>query len=692
MRARNIILTTAALGLLTLYSEESRASVRYFRTAICDTINAIDDEEEAEADTIGKTRRNTAKEFNALKYILEHRYRNYGDQFTKKWDDHLFIEFGAGMSQDVTKFNGYSLSALTNVHLAVGKQFSRVHTARLTLGTDFGYLKKAGVNYARVNGKIDWLYNITTYLEGYNPARLIDLSTILGVGGHYLVRPSETSESKFNPEMHVGLQLKFFTGPQGYFAIEPYVGLGSGKVSKKYNSFYGVDLNLMYYFHNNLSPEQRLRYMNKRPEGAKGLVPPSTWRTPWFVEFGGGVAMTSCGELSVSETLGHKATFSLGRWLSPVIGLRTNLTLATTTWRQDPSQSLTFLGAEGKPEQSCVMNLHNQNMDWQVEALFNPFGFLKNFSWDAPFGADIVLGGGIGWNVKHQQGTKLKVHASSLTAGLHLWARLADDLQFFVEPRYTRYNYRIPYRNSTWAKRLNDNQVNVNIGFTALLRSRHFREESLPYEPSSVPLSLGIGGGFNLKHTQQAFKGSGISYNGSFFAEYHLNEIHSARVSFVYLSTAGLGTMPIRISDGYGNPFKEEKTAMFEHRHNLGLIAADYSVNMSNLLSGYKPGRKFELEMFAGPAFMLSLGSKSTLQTANILYNSQTYEYDEIEKPKSTLAVNIGGKVKFNIDSHISVTLTPQVYGLVNAPKMKGISMERFRMLETLDLGIQYNF
>lgn len=692
MKARNIIITISALCLPVLSLAGTRGDMLSGPTAKCDTVSIYDDEEEADNDSIGKTHQNKAKEFNALKYIMEHRYRNYGDQFTHKWDDHLFLELGAGMSQDVAKFNKYTLSTLTNVHVGIGKQFSRAHTARLTLGGDFGYLKRAGTNYARFNGKIDWLYNVTTYLEGYNPARLIDLSTMLGIGARYLIAPSGTTEKKLNPEMHVGLQFKFFTGPQGYFALEPYAGIGSGKVSKKYNSFYGVDLNLIYYIHNNLSPEQRLRYMKDRPEGTEGLVPPSTWRTPWFVEMGGGVAMASGGELSTSETLGHKATFSVGRWLSPVIGLRTNLSLATTTWRKDDTQTLTFKGATGKADITYPMNLHNQNMDWQVEALFNPFGFSKNYNWDAPFGADIVLGGGIGWNVKHQLGTKLKVHASSFTAGLHLWARLADDLQFFVEPRYTRYNYRVPYGGSTWAKRYEDTHIHINIGLTTLLRSKHFREEVQVYEPSTLPLSVGIGGGSSLMHSQQAFAGRSLSYTGSAFGEYHLGEIHSARVCFEFLSVAGLGTMPIRISDGFGNEFKEEKSAMFEHRYNLGLVSLNYMANMTNLLSGYKANRKFEFEMFAGPALLIPLSCKSSLKTDNILYDSQTCEYDEVKKPTLKFALNAGGKLKYNATNHIAVTLTPQVYGLFSAPNLEGIAINKFRMIETLDLGIQYNF
>ena len=60
-------------------------------------------------------------------------------------------------------------------------------------------------------------------------------------------------------EGHMGLQLRFFTGPQGYANIEPYVGLATDKMDlsqnqnwRKIDVFYGVNFNYVYYIHNNL--------------------------------------------------------------------------------------------------------------------------------------------------------------------------------------------------------------------------------------------------------------------------------------------------------------------------------------------------------------------------------------------------------------------------------------------------------
>ena len=69
-------------------------------------------DESGEEDTIGKTRHNYATEFNALKYVLEDRYRGYDDTFRKKWYDHLFLGFGGGLHKDL-EYAGYNLSPIT---------------------------------------------------------------------------------------------------------------------------------------------------------------------------------------------------------------------------------------------------------------------------------------------------------------------------------------------------------------------------------------------------------------------------------------------------------------------------------------------------------------------------------------------------------------------------------------------------
>lgn len=94
-----------------------------------DTI-ALDDIEESDNDTVGKSRLNTANNFNALRYVLDKRYHGYGDQFTKRLNDHLYILFGLGTTQMVAPEKGYRFNALTTIQLGAGKEFTEYHSVR----------------------------------------------------------------------------------------------------------------------------------------------------------------------------------------------------------------------------------------------------------------------------------------------------------------------------------------------------------------------------------------------------------------------------------------------------------------------------------------------------------------------------------------------------------------------------------
>ena len=652
----------------------------------------LDDDELV--DTTTKTRQNLAKEFNALKYIMERRYRGYNDQFTKRWDDHLFIDFGAGIHQDVG-YDSKNLSPLTTAHVSIGKQFSRLHTARLNFGAGFGYYEGSKTTYSRIGVSADWIFSLSTYINGYRPSHLLDVSTVLGLGYRYNTSKGDYPRRQ-SREIHAGLQMRFFTGPQGYLAVEPYAGISSRAIERKYGAFYGANLSMIYYIHNNLSMEDRLRYMKRRPEGVDSLLKPMSWRTPWFAEVSGGFAMISGNKGEGKTKPGHTTTLSLGRWFSPAIGLRLNGSLTTTTWQQttvemgetDEEKRAEYNIPE-QPGQLC--DRHNINADASAEALINPFGFSNNFSWDRPFGMSVVLGGGIGWMIKDQK-ERLRTVTTFYTAGLHLWYQLTNDLQFFVEPRYTNYNYKIPYNNlANKARRFSDDVFTVHVGLTAYTRGTSFRKPSAEYVASSIPVSVGVGGGTSLFFTRNSYEGGSMNANFNVFGEYHFDKVSSARVAFEYMSLHGMAPLRYKAVNGGGTTYST--TGMFSHSYTRGFLSLNYLANITNLCSGYQGRRLFEAEAFIGPTLMFAMSQshepEPTIRLADG-YSMVPQTYNDYTKP--LLGANAGLKLKLNVMSHLAVTMTPQLHLLRLNPRLTGIDMLKLRAFETLDLGVQYDF
>ena len=650
-------------------------------------------DESGEEDTVGKTRKNYATEFNALKYVLEKRYRGYDDQFRKKWSDHLFMEFGAGIHKDIG-YRNYHLSPLTTAHVSLGKQFSRLHSARLTFGMGYGYYEGNKKNYKLIQASADWLFSLSSFMDGYCPSRLLDISTVLGFGYRYNTTKN-IGGKRGKYEAHVGLQARLFTGPQGYIAIEPYVGVTSPHLYNKFGAFYGANIGVVYYLNNNLSIEDRMRYMKNLPLSgdSTAVQHPQTWRTPWFAEVSGGVGFFHGGSDQTHSKPGHTTTISVGRWFSPVVGLRLNASMTSITWDKDEramgEQNEDKRAMFNIPEQpSATYDRHNVNADFSAEALINPLGFLKGYSFDQPFNLAVALGGGVGWLMKNQD-TPLRTLSTFYSAGLHASYSLSNDLQVFIEPRYTNYNYKIPYSNIDRVKRFSDGVFAVRLGLTAYTRGTSYRRVRPKYEAPHIPLSFGVGGGTSLFFTRNAYEGAGMNYNFNAFAEYHFGKIHAARVAFEYMGLNSVSPQSYIATNEYGTTYTT--TGLFKHSYTRGFLSLNYLVNITNLCSGYQPGRLFEAEAFVGPTLMFAMGNSHKPDGSVKVSSQYSLSYSNYNYTKPLMGANGGIKLKMNVAKHIAVTLTPQIHVLRLNPQLAGFEMTKFRVFETLDLGVQYN-
>ena len=576
-----------------------------------------EDESALGADTI-KNGKNIAKGTNAMDYLLERRYLADGETFTKRWDDHLFVEAGAGVEQMVPPGAGYKFNALTVAHLGVGKQFSKLHSARVLLNGAFGYQQDKDRLYYRMGVTADHLFSLTSYFDGFKPSRLLDISTVLGVGAQY-AKYGRLGRSGTSFDVHMGLQFRFFTGPQGYINIEPYYGLATDKRDlsesrnwRKIDMFYGANVNFIYYLHNNLSPESRQHFIKNRAESNE-LVADSTaldsWRQPWFFEFSNGIDFTDSPTLGLTETMGHNFSISVGKWLSSAIGLRFTGTSSTVTWQKEvtPEKLSPYQPPYERDFRSCYVGMRG-------EALFNPLGFSANYNWDSPLGFYLLAGAEMGRIMKYQPGRHLSCNTQAYTVGAHLWARLSDGLQVFVEPRYTNYVYKVPYSNAAWNKCFSDNTYSLNMGLTVSTTGMKYRRANTADDSEMRHIVVGLGGGTNITQTRDGYSGSaGMPFNGMAFAEYHFNRIHSARVAFEYLSIsrASLSSFTdYRMDSPESGYAPVNRTGLWNHRYYFGFVSFNYMVNLTNLCNGYRPGRRFELRRMWAPHATCSLARR----------------------------------------------------------------------------------
>ena len=667
--------------------------------------------------------------FDAMEYALSRRYHAMGEEFGKEWYDHLFIQAGVGLEQMVPPASNYRFKTLTAVNVGIGKQFNRYNSARLTLHGAWGYQDGKDRLFTKYGVRLEHMFSLTSFFYGFQPSRLVDVSTIFGVGAQYsklsfknilyeeeMQKRLEAFEQEGNKveadiirqnwpkdksgasvEAHIGAQLRFFTGPQGYINIEPYLGMATDKMDlsqnqnwRKIDVFYGVNFNYIYFLRNNLSKRERQYFIKHRQEHDQIDNDSSylqSWQQPWFVEYSNGVNFLTNSQLGAGSSMGSDFSLSIGRWLSPVIGLRLTGSVHQTTWRKDfvatndPAISTALTGYDAF--------MHNIYTGIRLDALFNPLGFLKSFSWDKPYGAYVVGGVEYGWVDKYQN-KRLSTRSESYSGGLHLWYQLSDGLHFFVEPRYMHYVYKLPYTEVDWNKNFTDDAITVSFGLQMATRSSRFRHhgENEVYEPL-WKIRAGISGGFYEIHTKKNFEGDGgVGVNAKVFGEYHLTPIHSARASFEYLPVKHSNLVDYKVVNTI-NGGSTTKYGMWNHKFNLGLISLGYQANLSNLFCGYPSWRRFDLSAFLGPTFIIPVGDNSELSTNETLFVGEEVQMEEPMKVKSGMGAHLGFKLRFKIVPHISAIFEPTFYFLGNT-ELPSVDFLTVKYLQTLNFGVQY--
>ncbi len=664
--------------------------------------------------------------FDAIKYILDSRYRNMGDDFSKRWDDHLFLEVGVGMERMLPPASDYEFAAMTTAHLGVGKQFNRNHSARFIFNGAYTNMLEKDVLFYRLGAKIDHLFSLSSYMSGYNPARLLDVSTVLGVGYNYS-KLSRYGKKGGAMEAHAGLQLRFFTGPQGYLNLEPYIGVAQDGYDlserenwRKYDVFYGANVNFVYYLNNNLSRRARKRYINRikdrsifenMPDSVKktfvfsdttqllysykndAIINDTTlysWQTPWFVEASTGPSWMDSPRLGMTETMGYNFSVAGGKWFSPLLGVRLAASVSSVKWREG---KIPYSPSPLRPEYKFSYNTIMYG--GSIEAMLNPMGLFKRFSWDDPFGANIFVGAGLGWVIKDDN-EKLSCRVLTYTAGLQAWAKVSDGLRLFVEPRFTHSTYRIPYNNVDWDVEFADNYLHLNVGLSMLLRDSKFVKT--PSESMSDGLrrfEVGLGGGMPLIAGKKSYEGdNAMKWNASAYGLFRFNGISGVRLGFEFmqLSTNSMESYTDYNLDYPNNDYiPVDKEGLWNRKYNIGLFSASYVLDLKNVIYGANNWSRFGVDFFVGPSLSVIFANNNELFSGERHQENHVYVINKEKETKMGFGVHAGVNLKFSITKRLGVFASPTIYcfkdlGLPEQMKRKVM------VFETLNFGVNYKF
>ena len=619
------------------------------------------------------------KNFNALNYVLDSRHRFKGDQYVNRgFLGNTYFHIGGGVGHFYENSNQeLYYTPIMSFRLGLGKELSPMSSFRVGLEKSWGYTNpSAGVfntnQYNSYGGYVDFLYNFSNYLLGYRPERPFSVSGIVGLGFrsssmHSWKNPglpdtyAYTSGTSFDG--HVGFQFKFFASPHASFGFEPYFKVASTKYNLLTNPgysdpdfAYGMNLMYQWYFDRQLSDKAHagvfmkrfnndLRYLSDNGQ-LKHL------RFPVFFDYGFGASfMGKTDGLSLLNTKGFDASAAIGWWLAPAVGIRSGIHVTNADWKD---------GTLSRQPIKYMIGTNGLNFDF----LFNPFGFKRHYNWDSNFGLNLLAGYEFGRLKKTTPGfaNSFEGNYTAFRLGGQLWMKLTNDLRLTLEPTYMP----IQHYNGNLDRARYDEYA-LKLGLSVLFRDKAIRNyhvfgtDSVSRDSiKNTPLSgffAGVGLGWNNTVWDWRFSGyqHDLFKNVLMFGGYRFNPIHGVRLQGEWMkeSLAYYGNTPSGID---------------KYRFENYLFSLDYQLNLSNMMAGYDPLRRWNVYLYAGPTLLMGNGG-------------------------TDFAANVGGMLSYNVSRRAALFINHTVYRMPqNRYPYHMVYSKEGTFTNNFNIGMMYNF
>ena len=576
---------------------------------------------------------------------LGKRYLEQGpDTFTRgRFYEHLNIGFYAGIHQFVPK-SGWKVEPGLALGLNAGYDLTRLHALRVSAwyaaygidGTN-RKLKHLGVD-------VDYLFNLTSYIYGYNRNRRFNLYPTLGMG-YVLARFNEPQKHTFKGQ--VGLNLSCRVSPNVSLYAEPFFSLTydgadhSPSNPGKYDMMYGAQVGA------------KVDLKNQANEDITGDS-----NGKYFFEFASGITMFNAEHLDLGNTLGGNYQFSFGKWLALALGFRITGHVSDYGW----SSSYIEGNKVGHIQTTPMYEIRHKTrlLAGRGEVLINPINFGKKARVnERKFDLNLAVGGEYGWIDKYIPGTGdgLETTYTGFTAAIDFLYNIDMNASLYIQPRFSVVNYEVPYVKSSEVNKYTDEVYNLAAGVRiyrplkgncAKVRSNYF-----------VPRYF-VGGQIGtLRHalTSEWIGDRNVNISSGVHGGAHLFPLVSVKAQVDYMKLDKQKKNPYVLNYA-GQSF----TYNALWKHSYGLLSAKllYMMNFSNLWQGYQSDRKLNVFLQTGPVYSYVIAENEKIYSKELQYNSNM-KLSQREDVKGGFGWSGGIMAEISINPHWSILLEPQV-------------------------------
>lgn len=587
-----------------------------------------DDEESKNTPSIG---------FDPSSVRLQKRYRPLENDslFPKQWWRRFYFGIGGGI-QGLTDNIGMVSNASANAYL--GYHLTPIHSLRLS-GSYIKYNFNGNNKSAKSLGVgIDYLVNLSNFAWGYDPSRVFEVSTVVGIGARY---SRAALPSKINPYAHIGLNADVYISKYASLFFEPYIG-AQRQMSTVLNNPSREKWNLMYGFSTGLqvSLENRTDYFSEADSIYKKI----------FLDTSIGV-VSSGRSGGILNRLGVGYQAALGLWINPMIGLRVGAHGESFYWT-----------SRIKNKNNVPLRYsHNQVLvGGRAELMLDPLNFSKKWR-EAPEGHDfdlnLLLGGELGWELKNglygESIRRSHAYYYGITSALQALYRIDKGTYIYIEPRYQAIYYN-DKKSEGWSP--SDHIASINVGSRVYLtKPFSFKRPQGAYIPHWwVAIDAGALKYYNAPRVTKG--GLGLNPTIGFAAGYDLSPWASFRAQLAYQRLYNVHTA--RYS-GYAGSQKRYGEGLWESSYDAMDLRLSYMLNLNNLLQGYDAERRFNLWWTVGPSLSYIFNQSDTWVEGqkNVLPDLKHIELSNSREGKISPGINTSIMAALRVAPQYDVTV-----------------------------------
>lgn len=540
--------------------------------------------------------------FKATDFIHQPRYRAKAktDFINKTFLDNFYVGIHGGINGMINRV-APAMDAGMQFGISAAKYFNPWSGLRLSL--DYSNMRRSTdqEQLSTLGLSIDHIFNLSSYISGFDPYRRWEILTIEGIG---LSNSKIAGESAMAFDAHLGLQFKVNTGSRLDLYIEPRINIYSDGIDvsgkqnwHRYDIGYGALLGATY--------RLGTPYYKSHDRSSE-----NAFLSRSFFDFSSGVqtllSQTTKG-MGFRRALGNSGSIGFGTWISESLAFRLAVFAAYNGWKPTNSKYYDQMAAYG---------------GGRIELMLDPVAIVTGDKDHYQFSVQPFAGVELGCALKQDSQIR-KTSYLGFTGGLRLKQRLSNEMAVFIEPRYSFVPYSY-YHKTFYGKNLKynyaDHLLSVNLGV-------EFSQGRLPEKISRnegdftphFTFSTSAGAAFPMQ--QLRTNNRRVGYMGGLGFGYWFNSVSGLRVN------AETGTIVTRQPD--------------ELRQILTSGSIVYTFNLTNLINGYDPERKWSGELFAGPVLA---ATNMRVPTGNIFH----------------IGAEGGGRLSYHVDELLEFYLEPK--------------------------------